>query len=106
MFHWLVHLPFAGRVAIAVAALAPAGALMGMMLPLGVRWLHHTNLQPLVAWAWGVNGAASVLGTVLAVALSINLGFGVTQLSASAVYLLAACCLPLASSLIGRRAEA
>jgi len=41
----------------------------------------------LVAWAWGMNGALSVLGATLAIFIAMNWGFRVTQLTASATYL-------------------
>ena len=48
-------------IALAVALMTPAGMLMGIPLPAGVRLLSATQPQ-LVAWAWGMNGALSVLG--------------------------------------------
>ena len=39
--------------------MTPAGMLMGIPLPAGVRLLAATEPQ-LVAWAWGMNGALSV----------------------------------------------
>ena len=47
---------------------------MGMPFPLGLRDLDaHTPAA--VPWAWGVNGAASVVAAVLAALLSLALGF-------------------------------
>jgi hypothetical protein len=79
---------FAARATVAVALVAPLGLLMGVMLPTGVRLVtgRHTEIIP---WAWGLNGAASVLGSVLAMVLAIHLGFTVTLLAGGAMYLLA-----------------
>ena len=42
----------------------------------------------MVTWAWGINGALSVLGATLAIFIAMNWGFHVTLLAASATYLL------------------
>jgi hypothetical protein len=81
--------PRAARIALAVLILTPAGALMGIPLPAGVRLLSAR--QPsLVPWAWGMNGALSVMGATLAVFIAMNWGFSVTLATGSVVYLLAA----------------
>ena len=80
-------LPF--RLALAVALMTPAGMVMGIPLPAGVRLLAATQPQ-LVAWAWGMNGALSVLGAILAVFIAMNWGFSVTLLCGAAVYAVAA----------------
>ena len=36
----------------------------------------------MVAWAWGMNGALSVLGATLAIFIAMNWGFQVTLLTA------------------------
>jgi len=81
------HLPM--RIALSVLLLAPLGFLMGMPFPLGIRWLSARN-PGMVAWMWGINGTASVLGSVLSVMLALNLGFRVTLLIGAACYLVAA----------------
>ena len=77
------------RIAMAVALVAPAGVLMGMPLPAGIRLMAVTHSE-LVPWAWGINGAFSVIGATLAVFLAMNWGFSVTLLTGAVVYLLAA----------------
>jgi hypothetical protein len=52
----------------------------------------------MVTWAWGINGALSVLGATLAIFTAMNWGFNVTLLVASVIYLLAWGSLRLASS--------
>ena len=80
--------PLPARIALAVALMTPAGMIMGIPLPAGVRLLAAT--QPdLIAWAWGMNGALSVLGATLAVFIAMNWGFSVTLLCGAAVYALA-----------------
>jgi len=52
---------------------------MGMPFALGVRLLGRDS-PPVVPWMWGINGAASVLGTVAAGCFSMNFGFRITYL--------------------------
>jgi hypothetical protein len=85
----VIQTPRAARIALAVLILVPAGALMGIPLPAGVRLLSAR--QPsLVPWAWGMNGALSVMGATLAVFIAMNWGFSVTLAAGAAVYGLAA----------------
>ena len=81
----LIDLPFAARVAVAVALLAPAGLGMGIAMPIGLRRL--VDLHPSgVPWAWAVNGLTSVLASALAVAIAITAGFTVATLAGCACY--------------------
>lgn len=84
-----ISLPLWMRITVAVGLMLPAGMLMGIPLPAGVRLLAAT--QPhLVAWAWGMNGALSVLGATLAVFIAMNWGFSVTLACGAVLYALAA----------------
>jgi MFS family permease len=84
----LVEWPFAARVALSVVLLAPAGLALGMAMPIGLTRL--AGLHPgAVPWGWAVNGIASVLGSVLAVAIAVTWGFAVVTLLALASYLVA-----------------
>jgi hypothetical protein len=84
----LIDLPFAVRVVVSVALLAPAGIAMGMAMPIGLRRLQA--LAPAgVPWAWAVNGLTSVLASALAVAIAITAGFTVATLAACACYVAA-----------------
>ncbi len=81
--------PLGLRIALATALMMPAGLLMGVPLPAGMRLLAAS--QPhLVPWAWGMNGALSVLGATLAVFIAMNWGFSVTLACGAAVYAVAA----------------
>ncbi|MGC1374084.1 MAG: hypothetical protein WA824_18255, partial [Candidatus Sulfotelmatobacter sp.] len=67
-----VGLKFIFRLAISAMLLVPLGFVMGMPFPTGLRALTATPLSPdyggdsAVEWAWAMNAAASVLGSVLA----------------------------------------
>ena len=83
-------LPLAARVAMAVVLLAPLGVAMGMPFPLGVKTLSAEGAEPLVPWVWGVNGATSVLSTVLAFVLALTVGYTASLLAGVACYAVAA----------------
>ena len=76
------------RVLIAAAALVPLGLAMGMFFPTGIQIVRRSN-ESFVPWAWGINGCASVVGTVLAVVLAMGFGFRAVTLIALGIYLLA-----------------
>jgi Spermine/spermidine synthase domain len=79
---------FAVRVAIAAAALVPLGLAMGMFFPTGIQIVRRSH-ESFVPWAWGINGCASVVGTVLAVVLAMGYGFRAVTLLAMGIYALA-----------------
>jgi len=67
-------LPLVTKIVVAVLLIAPLAFLMGQLFPAAVRSL--SIIRPsLVAWAWAVNGCASVIGAVLASVLSVWIGF-------------------------------
>jgi predicted membrane-bound spermidine synthase len=73
---------------VSIAILAPIGFLMGMPLPTGMRLLkvHRPDYIP---WMWAVNGAFSVLGAVLAIAIGIMYGSSLAMLLGILIYLVA-----------------
>src|SRR5207244_11267103 len=83
-----VGLPLAVKVLATVAMLAPAGFVMGLPFPTGLRLLEQRH-QASVRWAWSLNAAASVLGSVGALVLALYLGLAGTLLIGGGLYLLA-----------------
>jgi hypothetical protein len=73
------------RIATAVALIAPLGFVMGMPLPLGLALLANER-EELVLWAWGLNGVASVIGSVGCIALAHAAGYSSTFLVAAICY--------------------
>jgi hypothetical protein len=94
---WLVDIaiqwPLGVRIAAAVAILVPAGILLGIALPGGMRMLAVRRPE-IVPWGWGMNGAFSVIGATLAVFIAMNWGFSTTFMAAATVYALAAAVFP------------
>jgi hypothetical protein len=78
--------PLAARVALSIAILAPLGLVMGMPFPLGIHLAHRVNIR-LVPWAWGVNGFASVIGSILSIMLAQSYGFKVVLVLAVVIYI-------------------
>ncbi len=84
-----VGLPFYVKVVATVLMLAPAGFAMGLPFPTGLRMLERAH-QPSVRWAWSLNAAASVMGSVGALVLALYLGIVQTLLIGGGLYVLAA----------------
>ncbi len=89
LFGHAMGLPDAVRIVISVALIAPLAFFMGMPFPLGLARVEACAAR-LVAWAWGVNGCASVSGAVLATLLAIHFGFAAVVVIALVLYGVAA----------------
>ncbi len=81
-----VGAPFLAKLVSSAVVLAPLGFLMGMPFPSGLRMVET------VEWAWALNAAASVLGSVLAMVIAIHFGLSVTLGCAAAAYLIGGLC--------------
>jgi hypothetical protein len=88
VFSRMVGAPFLLCILLTIATLGPVGFLMGMPFPLGLRLLDRVGPQwaALIPWVWGINGACSVLGSILAITLAINFGFRVTMAAGLVIY--------------------
>ena len=74
------------RVLIAILLIAPLALLMGMPFPLGITLMNRIS-SPLIPWVWGINGYATVIGSVLCVILALVFGFKVVIFIACLIYL-------------------
>jgi hypothetical protein len=81
-------LPLPVKMLATVLMIAPAGFAMGIPFPTGLRLLEARH-QPSVRWAWSLNAAASVLGSVGALVLALYLGLVQTMLIGGGLYLCA-----------------
>ena len=94
----LVGLSFEGRLVISGLFLVPLGFVMGMPFPTGLRALTSARRDPsvesMVEWAWAMNAAASVLGSVLAMVIAIQFGLNATLACGAAAYVLALAFMP------------
>ena len=76
------------RIALAAGLLAAMGIFMGMAFPLGMR-LAMASRAALGPWLWGVNGAMSVLASVLAVVIAMAFGISASFWAGVAGYVVA-----------------
>jgi len=90
-----VGMSFELRLLVSGLLLIPLGFVMGMPFPTGLRALANRSEAKFpagdnaVEWAWAMNAAASVLGSVLAMVIAIQFGLTVTLACGVAAYLLA-----------------
>jgi len=105
----LVGLPFVLKLAMSGLLLIPLGLAMGMPFPTGLRALAGVGTSSLemglgpvpagqspastpaqgnaVEWAWAMNAASSVFGSVLGMAIAIHWGLNITLACGAASYL-------------------
>jgi SAM-dependent methyltransferase len=77
------------RALVVCLLLLPAGLLMGRPFPLGLRYVHSAGAEQVMPWLWAANGTLSVVGTVLATIMAMNLGFAAVFISGVLAYALA-----------------
>ncbi|HET7884344.1 MAG TPA: hypothetical protein VFL55_25880 [Acetobacteraceae bacterium] len=85
-------LPWLARAALVLVVLAPASVALGLPFPLG---LAQTGSGGLLPWAWGLNGAFSVVATPLANLIAREAGFSRVLLSAAVLYVIALVMFPV-----------
>ena len=100
----LVGMAFGYRLLVSGVLLIPLGFVMGMPFPTGLRALAvlpapefpagQGASENAVEWAWAMNAAASVLGSVLAMVIAIQFGLTVTLACGTAAYVLALLLMP------------
>jgi spermidine synthase len=98
MLAHLVGLAFGLKLVISAMLLVPLGFFMGMPFPTGLRALADmrkpASSAPItranaVEWAWAMNAASSVMGSVLAIVIAIQFGLNITLACGAGFYLLA-----------------
>ncbi len=97
----LVGLPFIAKLLVSAGLLVPLGFAMGMPFPTGLRSLagraesefssfpKNGTDGSLVEWAWAMNAASSVLGSVVAIMIAIQFGLNITLACGAAAYFVA-----------------
>jgi hypothetical protein len=76
------------RMAIALVFIAACGVLMGMPMPIAIRYLTQQQ-RPIISWGWAINGYFSVIGSALTILVAVNLGFGTVFYFAALCYAVA-----------------
>jgi hypothetical protein len=77
------------RIAVAVALLAPMAFMMGMPFAIGMEAAAARPGMP-TAFLWGINGAASVCASVLAVVIALFVGISAAFWAGTLAYGVAA----------------
>ena len=102
----LVGLPFIAKLFISGGLIVPLGLLMGMPFPTGLRALSRSaeafpadgygpaSASGSIEWAWAMNAASSVLGSVLAMVVAILWGLSITLAAGAVAYVIAAALTP------------
>ena len=88
MLEAAVGQPFIAKLLVSAMLLVPLGFLMGMPFPAGLKLVAESG-KSTVEWAWAMNAAASVLGSVSAMVIAIHFGLAITLACAALAYLLA-----------------
>ena len=90
------HATLTTRIAMCVISITPAGLLLGFGFPTGMRLIAAIDPRP-TPWFWGINGAAGVLASISAIAVSLALGITATLIVGALCYFLL---IPVALALV------
>ncbi|HEY2931914.1 MAG TPA: hypothetical protein VGK99_09210 [Acidobacteriota bacterium] len=77
--------PLSLRILWLAAPILATGVLLGRLMPLGLARVNEKT----IAWAWALNGSASVLGSIVAVVVAMQAGFSSVLWLAAGLYLIA-----------------
>ena len=89
------------RIAACAALLGVMGLFLGTLFPLGMR-LATASRPELAPWLWAVNGATSVLASVLAVVIAMIFGIAASYWTGVASYVVAAAAFAAAARVSAR----
>jgi len=84
--------PWVVRAALVLAVAAPVSFALGLPFPLGLSRLGSGGALP---WAWGLNGAFSVVATPLANLIAREAGYRLLLLCAAGLYIVALAAFPV-----------
>jgi hypothetical protein len=77
------------RIAVSLGLVTPCGFVMGFCFPVGLRWAKEIGQEGNLPWMWALNGAASVLGSFMAIGISMESTIRGCVLTGAAGYALA-----------------
>lgn len=95
--HRAAHFALPARICVALALVVPAGVVMGFCFPVGLRWIRAVRGADTLPWLWALNGAASVLGSFVALMLSMQTSITTSVMAGAVCYVVAAIALPAKS---------
>jgi len=88
IFGMLLGLDINIKIVVSIFLLGGLGLFLGMPFPIGIKVIGSRN-EELIPFCWSLNGAFSVLGSIIAIILSMNVGFTVTIFIAAGLYTIA-----------------
>ena len=86
IFDYFIGYHLGWRIFISIVIIIPAGLVLGRFFPLGMKIIDK-EYHVMIPWAWGLNGTTSVVGSVLALLLAINVGFDLTMIAGGISYI-------------------
>jgi len=87
-FRFFLGYPKGIKILIAVITVMPLAFLMGMPFPLAIKVLQE-RMNQAIPWMWSINGATSVLASIIAIILAMNIGYNLTFAVGCLCYLVA-----------------
>ncbi len=92
IFQMCIGLPFFLRILISLILIAPIGFILGMPFPIGLEFLSTENPES-IAWAWAMNGYATVVGVATSAFIIMQTGFTILMWVSLGIYILGFLCL-------------
>ncbi len=83
----IIFFPLIIRILISFFILFIPGVIMGVFFPAGFREASQNN-KNIVGFIWGANAFATVIGSILAVIISINFSFTISLIFSACIYLI------------------
>ncbi len=80
-----IHYSAVNKWLISFLIIFPCAFVMGMPFPIAIKKVNEASAS-LTPWAWGINGFASVVATVVATIVSVEFGFNFVFYSAALFY--------------------
>jgi hypothetical protein len=82
------HWTMTGKFLAIATMIIPAGILLGMPFPLGMKIIGE-NQKNLIPWAWAVNGCMAVIAPILVMSISLSYGYNAILWIGALLYFLA-----------------
>jgi hypothetical protein len=86
---WIGTLPYALRLGLSVALVAPPAFLMGFPMATAMASLARLGKSDMFVWAWGINGCFSVVGAAAVPLLATTFGLSAVLATGGVAYLIA-----------------
>jgi hypothetical protein len=75
------------RIILAITVIFPIAFIMGFFFPIGI-YIFGEIEENLIPWAWGINGATSVIAVLLSKLIAIHFGYKAILITVIIAYLM------------------